>query len=372
MTNEPPDLLDPISFARFLLLPGAGRLLAAFGDIPPGPLRESVIHHAEVIASTYTGAPPKHRMPDPIKELARTANVSLPPQRLDTITGRPPPPLNEPITADGNDRDSKIIAMRLKGHTPSVIAKRMKLTQGIVWSVLAKARKAGIDIPKRAAPGAAMTGHNWHSSTATMSAQALKASQKAADRRGITVDEYLERRRIAVEMAQQGHGYDTIIKAINEPDEKVVSAWLSNARMSGISIPYVGGVTPALEPLAEPPADAIEAAAAAPQEPQDAPEPDIRRDPTLRAVDPTSEPIFGLLAEMHQGALRAMESAAQRRGQTLQEYVERREKIARMGLAGFNVTQIVKELGEDRTFVRDTFISAERRGVKFPTEQVAA
>src|SRR5687768_16662537 len=103
MTNETPDLLDPISFARFLLLPGAGRLLAAFGDIPPGPLRDSVITHAEVIASTYTGAPPKHRMPDPIKGLARAANVALPPAAPETVTGRAPPSLGE--------RDDQIIRM---------------------------------------------------------------------------------------------------------------------------------------------------------------------------------------------------------------------------------------------------------------------
>lgn len=367
MTNETPDLLDPISFARFLLMPGAGRLLAAFGDIPPGPLRDSVITHAEVIASTYTGAPPKHRMPDPIKGLARAANVALPPAAPETVTGRAPPSLGE--------RDDQIIRLRLNGVTPKHIAKKLKISPSIVWSVLAKARAAGIDIPKKgdgSKPKAATYPKHWHTSTETMTAQALGASERAAASRGISLEEYLERRRVSVEMAQRGYGYDAILKATGEPDEKVVSAWLSSARKAGIDIPYVGGMAPSLEPLDEPPTDAIEVDAVAPQEPQQAAQEAPPPEASLKAVDPTREPIFGLISEMHAGQVHAMQSAADRRGVTLQAYIERREQIARMGLAGYNVVQIVKELGEDRTFVRDTFASAERRGVKFPMQQASA
>ena len=48
--------LDMMELARFAVLPGANRLIQAFASIPPGPMRDAVIHLAETTAQTYSGA----------------------------------------------------------------------------------------------------------------------------------------------------------------------------------------------------------------------------------------------------------------------------------------------------------------------------
>ena len=50
--------IDPLRLAQFMVLPGAAELVEAFSAIRPGPLRDSIVHHARMIAENDGRNPP--------------------------------------------------------------------------------------------------------------------------------------------------------------------------------------------------------------------------------------------------------------------------------------------------------------------------
>jgi DNA-binding CsgD family transcriptional regulator len=250
------ETLDMVEFARFAVLPGAADLVKAFAAIPPGPLRDSVIHHAQVIAATYTGAPAQQRMPDPIGVLGGA------PRQLATRTGRAPP-------IESQELD--IVQRRMAGQTAADIARALNIHVSTVYAALKEARRGGLPIPSSRGNPLAKGAKKWAVTVDELSPQGVAQITSAAARRGITPQEYLDRRQLALKMALEGSSYDRILKATGEQDSKVVGAWFSVARNAGFNVPYVTflQVHPP-EQTAEPPPEA-----APDSDPPEAPDLDV-------------------------------------------------------------------------------------------------
>jgi hypothetical protein len=334
--------------ARFAILPGAAELMEAFSVIPPGPLRASVIQHAQVIAQTYAGAPADHRMPDPIQKIGGTARVTKPLPKL--------PPSEGP--------SAEIVRRRLAGETPMAIAKALRIDVQVVYQATYDARKAGIAMPKRSdTPLRPLQSKPWHRSIDSLSPQGLNQVTLAAVSRGITAEAYMERRQLALSMALSGAGWTRIMAATGERETKVVGAWLSGARAAGYRVPYITAAdSDSYRASVE-----AEARTQAAQAPQDTPPPLAPQDDTP-APPAASSRVFPPFETMPRGAAVAFQQAAERRGLTVQAYADLRESIVRHRLANRYPTEIAKLTGQNKLFIRDTIDAAKARGVRFPGE----
>lgn len=222
-----------LTMARFLVLPGAERLLDAFSRIPPGPLREASIAQVEAIANAYSGAPPAHRMGDPLHliaapDSARGPAVGAPASSLaQGKAGARGPKLSTP--------EGRALDLRFRGHNTTEIARKLGLPLRQVQLILAKARSEGTQFPPipkdgRPRPRFAM-------SLDDLEPRGLSMVEKAAKMRRITPEQYMERRRRAVDMAKAGIPRSEILKHTAE-DEKTIAQWLTLARAAGHVIPY--------------------------------------------------------------------------------------------------------------------------------------
>lgn len=337
--TEDTGAIDPMAMARFLVLPGAARLLEAFASIPPGPMRDAVIHLAETTASTYTGAPAHHRMPDPLRAIGAGSSDNL---RL-TNTGRRAPPM-------GDTLESRIIELRMEGLTPAVIAHQLNCSAHQVYQACTKAKKAGVPIPGRELKGT-REAKRWTTRFEDLSAQGMAMTTKAAETRGITAQQYLDRRQLALEMAMGGAHYEAITEATGEADSKVISAWLSVARAAGHEVPYI---THSDADDAEPDAPPVA-------------EPEAELEPFQDAEILGAARVFPPASNLALGAEKAMRGAAERRNMTLQAYEDLRESIVQHRLAAKTPTAIAQLTGEPITFVKDTLAKASQDyGVVFP------
>lgn len=330
--------LDPIAMARFLVLPDAARLLEAFAAIPPGPLRDSVIAHAEVIAQTYSSAPAANRMPDPLAAISTPAfrSAGALPSAV-SRTGRAPPT---------ESPEAAVVKMRLAGRPVTEITEALGITTSAVYTALRAARKAGVNVAKPT-PVGSKDSTRWALSLDDLSPQGISQVAKAARVRGITAQEYMDRRQLALKLALEGKGWEAILKATGERSAKVVSAWLSNARGAGYRVPYVafietsgdGSHWNASHPEPEPIPDAI--------------------------VAPVGR-VFQTMEEMSASSAAAVRAAATRRGMTVQAYTDMREAIVRYRMDGKSHAEIVALTGQTAIFVKDILTDAHKRGVQYP------
>jgi DNA-directed RNA polymerase specialized sigma24 family protein len=330
-----------MAMARFLVLPGASRLLQAFGAIPPGILRDSVIAHAEAIATTYLGAPIGQQMPDPIRAMAPAASAAL-------------PPAQEPNT---DSLESEIIKLRLAGKLPKDIAKKLKIDVQKVYQAAYEARKAGIELPNtRKLLKGKKTKTPWHVRLEDVSGQGRVQIGYAATKRGITPEAYLERRQIALRLALENAPWEEILKATGEQDPKVVSAWLSNARTAGYPVPYI---TAADNPERRNAGTAWTRPEAAPAPEPPPQQPEIANGP--------HKPVFLPLSELSPRAYAAILAASKRRNLTIHAYTELRESIIAHRMRGLTPTEIANVTGEPLHFVKDALASAKDvYGAVFP------
>lgn len=334
--------IDMATLARFAILPGASDLMEAFAAIPPGPMRDAVIHLARTTAGQFTGANGAYPMPDPIQHVGggstRPKTLALP----STRTGRPPPGAETP--------EMQAVQMRMADVPVAEVCEATGLSKQQVYQAVHVARKAGVKFPKTRKVGPIEVGSKvWHTSLDQLSGQGRAAMDRAAALRGISPQEYLDRRQLALELAQAGHGYEAILERTGERDSKVVSAWLSAARGAGHKVPYLTFIT-------EHDVQA-EAAAEPPPEPEPAEEAIV--EPVVR--------VFKDVAAMGYVQATGVRKAAERRGMTVGAYQEMRESIVRHRLQGMAPGQIVTATGEARQFVKDTLDAAVARGVTFPT-----
>jgi transposase-like protein len=239
---------DLMTMARFLVLPGASELLEAFSQIPPGRLRESAVAHVQAIAETYSSAPVEQQMPDPLLTAAQGA-----PEPVRVIeTPRETLPALTPIEALSNrrrgvpksdDPDVKAIELALQGMSPQNIAVELNMPISSVMWARKKALRAGLIFPKIVGRrGGSKKKKKFQASFAMtlddLDMRGIGIATAAASRRGLTLESYIERRRITVEMAQDGRHIQAIINAVKE-DEPTIRSWLNKARAAGLPVPYV-------------------------------------------------------------------------------------------------------------------------------------
>jgi hypothetical protein len=115
-----------------MVLPGAAELVEAFSAIPPGPVRDSVVSHAQVLAQASGWEGPS------------AFGVPPPPITAHAITS-PTPRLTSPF-AEGlaaTSAEGQIIERALRGEADHVIAADLRVPLGLVVSLKRKARKEG-------------------------------------------------------------------------------------------------------------------------------------------------------------------------------------------------------------------------------------
>lgn len=340
--------LDMTTIARFLVLPGAEQLVEAFSRIPPGPLRDSVVSHAQVIADTYSAAPAAQQMPDPLL-MASTAPQALtaPPE---------PPPQQRPVARTPQE---EVVRLRLQTSLAEhEIAERVGLPLGEVVAELRRAREAGLSFPPRgkpAKPAKAKSGPAFAVTVEELTAMGLSHATRAASQRYITVEAYMQRRKQAIEMAQQGAPLEQIVKATSE-NEKVLSNWFSLARGAGYAVPYVhNGPQPATVAL--------------PDRHDDGPRYDLAEDEdddTEAYVAPPAvyPPPY---AEMPSQAQHKVREIAEAEGLSPEQFQDRQRQIIKLRQEGVGPQEIVAQLGlRTKWSVVKTLQRAKAAGVEFP------
>lgn len=123
--------IDPLRLAQFMVLPGAAELVEAFASLAPGPIRDSVVQHARILAEAGGWNPPA-----PFTMDAGTARIMPPgaPPRL-------PSPFTEGLAA--RTAEGQIIERALRGESDHAIAADMGVKLGLVVQLKRKARKEG-------------------------------------------------------------------------------------------------------------------------------------------------------------------------------------------------------------------------------------
>lgn len=118
--------LDPIAIARFFSLPGAVELVEAFSSIPPGPVRDSIVVHAQTLAQNMgwaMGQPPPNGAHGVIAWVDK-APVAAPALKA--------------ISSDG-----QIVERALRGEAPADIAASLRIDIEVVFRLMERARKEG-------------------------------------------------------------------------------------------------------------------------------------------------------------------------------------------------------------------------------------
>lgn len=314
--------IDPITLARFMVLPGADELVAAFSAIPPGPLRDSVISHAKVMAQTYddarlAGAP----IPDPLQNVAPRTVLAAPP----AAQALPAPKVKV------QSPEAQAVRLRLQGKSPGEIADELEVDLATVTGALAQARKAGVKfkaLPKVVKPPG---GKTWVTRIEDLSGQGRQAAEQAARGLRLSLENYMEKRRRLVELRTENVAMGKIAKELRL-SEDVLWRWVYAARASGIPLSTKFETVGAIEAEYEP----------------------------VRRFFPPWEALTGVERA-------ACERAALKRGIAPEVYHERRERILCMRMEGVRPAAIERELGESVTAVKDIIAHAAHRwGLTLP------
>jgi hypothetical protein len=121
--------IDPIRLAQFMVLPGAQELVDAFSAIPPGPIRDSVVHHARVLAEASGWNPPA---PFAAHETARI--ITPPAKHL-------PSPFAEGLASVS--AEGQIVERLMRGEPDHVVAADLGVKLGLIVRLKRKARQEG-------------------------------------------------------------------------------------------------------------------------------------------------------------------------------------------------------------------------------------
>lgn len=303
-----------------MVLGGAGELLEAFSRIPEGPVRESVIGHAQALASAYSGDVAQPAAIDPLRAFAakQVSPVLAPPA--------PVPPMERKVRTESPE--GRTIELRMGGMQPYEISETLGIGPNEVLKHLRTARRNGIKFQPLENPKAGTK--VFHLSLETVTGQALSQMQGAAAQRGISLETYMERRRVTIEMAQAGASADDICEAVKET-RTVIGGWCSQARAAGITVPYWR--------LDGPPA-AFER-------------------------PPPAKPTYWRFASdlSHPGKLRAVEKSAAARGITVAAMGKLRRDVLADSQRGMGASAIMAKYGLDKDTVRNWRYQARRAGL---------
>lgn len=335
--------IDLLSMARFLVLPGAVELLEAFARIPPGPLRDSVIQHAEVIATTYTSAPVEQQMPDPLSMAAQHV-VTPPPRPAKALPG---PPKRKP-----QNREEAIVKLRLEGLNKRQITAETGATPVEVETFLRHARRAGVKFQKPA-PVRAPETLRFETSLDAIGSSGQAIMARAALKYGHSLESWVEAKATLVAMRTALKPMDEISAAIKPRiPEKVLWGWVYSARRAGIDLPLQIADDAEVEPAVA----------------QEAPQEAVQAPKRPAVVPARGKPVFTSLAELEKqpGGYKSFIAAAAARGMSPQALFDLRESIILHRWSGKGATEIYSLVGQDMDFIRNALANAKQKGVVFP------
>lgn len=328
--------LDPLTLARFMVLPGAPELVEAFSRIPAGPLRDSVISHAQVMASTYdeartAGAP----IPDPLTVAALhsprsngMAALPSPGEVAQALSG----PRKGEVALDS--KEARAVKMRMEGIGPEEIHKKLKMPLHAVTAAFKQARRAGIAFPVLAKGSTPVARKSFPIRMEDMDGRGMGAMRGAAERLGITLERYVELRAMLVKLRKANTPIEELVVALKPIPEKIIWDWIYRARAAGIEL-----------------ASRLDF-----------------DDAEFQAAPPPARRYFPPYDELDARARASVDRAAKARGISSVAYCELRESIIDKRMNGVSQTQIIIDTGESGTTVKDILAHAVHRwGLTFPS-----
>lgn len=355
MTDEP-ETIDPITFARFMVLPGAVSLLNAFSRIPPGRLRQSAIDHVAAMADHYDQAPDQTRGPDPLAVAAQALAAPSPPALALIAPGFP---------VEADTKEQTVIAKRMAGEWPIDIAEDLGLPHPEVTSIINRFRGAlGKPLPplgaKRTvdaafefpapepepepvkAPRASPKKKGRRKGKFPLTVEDIAPDQfrffvAAAKRRDMPLETFMALRRRVIELAREGKLPIEIEPLIGEP-RHFVNHVLAEARAARVELPDMPLGGAARKRLHGPefwkPGKTFAAAQAASQPPPPRPSPNLKT--------------FPLDADgLNGGARAAIEKAAAKHGTDLTGWMQVRRAALDMFRAGHTAQAVADVLKVD-------------------------
>jgi hypothetical protein len=124
------DTLTPLRIAQFFALPGAAELVDAFSAIPPGPVRESIVLHAQALAAAQSPQPQAQRQP-PARNGALLA-----------WQGEKPPPEQRQAYVSAS-MEGRIVERALRGESVRSISEDTGIAASLIEKLKEKARREG-------------------------------------------------------------------------------------------------------------------------------------------------------------------------------------------------------------------------------------
>lgn len=225
--------IDPVTMARFLIMPGASDLLDAFSRIPEGPLRAATVLQVQAMAEAYSGG---SSAAPAATEAALLVALNQP--RGGAAAVAPLAIAAEPAGVRGGAAktlEEKVIDLRMAGRSAKAIAKQLGAPRQDVTRIITEARAGGLKFPDAEAdPKPALkTFPLFHSE---LTGQGQAAMEKASMKLGKSLDAYLAARRTFVEMRKAGAPMDRIAQATKFPEDQLWR-WLHTAREAGLDLP---------------------------------------------------------------------------------------------------------------------------------------
>jgi hypothetical protein len=370
--------LDPVILARFLVMPGVEPLLDAFGRIPPGPMRDSVIHLARTLADQYSAAPAGMGMPDPLLTAAGFIVTPPPVKEATRLAGpradAPAPPKAKPkdtLPENLVGPEADVIRLRKKGRHPVQIADETGLARHAVQRIIANAKAAGIQFPNlHYTHKGPIEQKRWYTHTDQLSTMGLVAVTRAAAKVKLSAQGYLDCKMRVLDMAQKGAQVGDIAEATPFTVAQV-GVILSHARAAGINVPY-SGLTKSF----------LSEARKAEQEGRPAPLPTvaagIRREVREKVLAPPSSAteagsnviwpsrFFGPFSAVGPRQAPMVARAAARRNMTPDAYLDLQENVVRLRMEGMNPRSIAARVGADMVFIKDAIQAAKDKGAVYP------
>jgi hypothetical protein len=336
--------IDVTTMARFLVLPGAPQLLEAFAAIPPGKLRQTAIDHVTAIAEAFETRPQSLQV-DPLLTSGAIRGGEAEVAQL--ISG----PRRGAVKTD--DPEVKAVELMLQGVPPHMAARRLDLSINQVLAAKKIAKTHGLKFPSLRVRNTGGLGLFVTNVEQLNTGYGISVMTRAATERGLDLEAYLGRRRLALDMAMAGRHVRAIMEATKEP-KSVLTTWFTTARRAGYEVPYMLDI----------------------ETPSDAGMTPVAEKPGVRGKSRISHdqheitvyryPVFTPLDQLRSGKA-SVEKWAAKRGLTAQQLFDLREKVVEMRLAGESPSIIADTLKQDAHFVRNAAANAARdRGVIFP------
>jgi transposase len=343
--------IDPVSLARFMVLPGAADLVEAFAAIPDGLLRSTVITHAQAMAQTYNEARAHGAaIPDPLHLAAARAGpaptqLPAPQSQFSTPRTAVGPPDKAKIRLD--TVESQAVRLRLAGKIPGQIASELEVDIDIVTDALKAARRAGVKF-KRTPPGQGKSRHQWPTSLDQIPRGPRAQIEKAALRLGISSEEYFARKLRAIELRQQGRTPEAIMDELHVP-EHVFWRWIYQARKAGVK------VATKLDDVVVAQAQAVE--------------PELQGRP-FKALPPVPRRYYPPMNGLTPVSRGSIARAAATRGITASQYDLLRETVIDLRMKNWTIGQIAQEVGEQPHNLKDMIDHARHTlGLEFPVQR---